>query len=171
MQALGQDPVPLWHALASAMEQPLDAKTIVFSMKIFDLLHCICQGKYADFGDRVPIIADLRIARLSFSAGLVAPPPGVAVPAAMVDAGILLQTNLRVFIDAWSDVSRLAGGLNLFRVDSLAWQLAQPIHEKRDDRRAARTTTEGILKSAGASSAAAARLSTELTFSLEPAQV
>src|SRR5262249_11789945 len=49
----GQDPVPLWHSLADAMGQTLDMKTIVFSMKVFNLFHRISTGRYAAFGDEM----------------------------------------------------------------------------------------------------------------------
>jgi N-glycosylase/DNA lyase len=163
---LGQNPIPLWYALADAMEQSRDAKTIVFAMKIFDLLHRVSTGRYASFGDAVPIVADLRIARLSFSAGLVTPPPGTSVTAAMSEAGTLLQRDQSVFIEAWSSVSRQAGGLNLFRVDSLAWQLAQPVYDYRHDREQARSTLADILRAVGMPVQIAADLGSELTAAL-----
>jgi len=106
--------------LGGCDRQRRNAKTIVFAMKIFDLLHRIAIGRYAAFVD-VPIVADLRIARLSFSSGLVGAPRAQSVPSTLVAAGELLQRDPALFIDAWSRVSTAGRRLNLFRVDSLAW--------------------------------------------------
>ena len=165
LAVLGRDPFRLWDALAEAMKQGRDAKTIVFAMKIFDLLHCASLGEYARFGATVPIVADLRIARLSFSAGVV-PLRGSSVSVAMSDAGTWLRANQPAVIDAWSSISLLAGGLNLFRVDSLAWQLARPVYEHRDDRETARSTITEILQSLGTPHRIARRLAIELTVAL-----
>jgi N-glycosylase/DNA lyase len=46
------------------------AKTVAFAMKVFDLMHRIATGRYVEFPSQVAIVADLRIARITFSSDL-----------------------------------------------------------------------------------------------------
>lgn len=73
IEELGQQPLTLWYGVAAGMRQLPQDKTVAFAMKIFDLMHRIATGRYATFGVDVHIVADLRIARVSLSSGLLRP--------------------------------------------------------------------------------------------------
>jgi N-glycosylase/DNA lyase len=76
MKELGREPLVLWHDLASAMRQLPQTKTVAFAMKVFDLTHRVATGNDALFPADVPIVADLRIARISLSSRLLRPSGG-----------------------------------------------------------------------------------------------
>lgn len=150
-EEIGSDPVALWRSLAETMNQPMHAKTIVFAMKMVDLLHRVRTGAYISFETPLPIVADLRIARVSYSSGIVAPPPGLPVLTAVERAARLLAGNRDVHLDAWQTVANEAGGLNLFRVDSLVWQLSAPIYSWRQQPAKVVPEVVRILRRRGAS--------------------
>ncbi|MFV1995576.1 MAG: N-glycosylase/DNA lyase [Verrucomicrobiales bacterium] len=161
---LGRDPMALWHALASAMRQDLHAKTVVFAIKVFDLMHRIATNRYLDFPSRVPIVADLRIARVSLSSGLLSAPNDQQVKEALVQAGKYASKYTAEIIEAWARVSEGAGGLSLFRIDSLVWQVAEGIYKHRGNPPEAMSKTRKMLEGYGASPEAADLVAHELTF-------
>jgi N-glycosylase/DNA lyase len=163
---LGQQSMALWHELGTAMNQAPQAKTIAFAMKIFDLLHKVATGAYVPFPARVPIVADLRIARVSFSSGLLEPQVGQSVAAAMAQGGTYASSNTGDIIDAWSQVSDAANGLSLFRIDSLIWQIAETIYRYSTDRTAVVQHLLGDLVRVGAQPKVASTLATELTWGM-----
>ena len=91
LDELGRHGEKLWSRLATVMQQSPDAKTIVFAMKCFDLLHKAKAGRYASFGD-IPIIVDLRIARLSLTSGLLVV-PGASMARALQEASTVATAN------------------------------------------------------------------------------
>ncbi len=117
--------VGLWKWLGATLGQPDEAKTIVMAMKIVDLLQLARAGHYLDFGSEIPLPIDLRIARISLTSGLIAPREGGAVGQFMSQAGDIASAQRQLLIQAWRAVAEAAGGLQLLRVDSLAWQLAE----------------------------------------------
>lgn len=162
----GVEPMVLWMDLASAMGQQLDAKTIVFAMKIFDLIHKAETGEYIRFPARVPIIVDIRIGRVSFSSGLIDPPLGWDIDRAMAETNALLQRDKKRILAAWARVSEAAGCLSLFRIDSLVWQVAEPIFKFRKDRSRAQKAVAATLRDYGCGDDIARSIGEELTYAL-----
>lgn len=166
VENLGRHSDRLWSRLASAMGQAPDAKTITFAMKVFDLLHRVVTGRYTQAGEQAPIITDLRIARVSFSAGLLRAPLGLSVVDAVEQAEKLLRQKREPFLHAWEHV-REQGRLNLFRVDSLLWQFAEPIYERRHACAPARHRIVKTLGDVGCAAPLAETVAYELTWALE----
>jgi N-glycosylase/DNA lyase len=162
----GVEPMALWTDLASAMGQELDAKTIVFSMKIFDLMHKAETGEYISFPTCVPIIVDIRIGRVSFSSALIEPPLGWDIDRAIVGVNELLQRDKKRILSAWACVAEATGGLSLFRIDSLIWQVAEPIFKFRQDRMAAQEAVAATLRHYGCGDDIAWSIGEELTYAL-----
>lgn len=125
---------------------PVD-KTIAFAMKLVDLLHHARTGEYAALSN-VPIVLDIRIARVSVSSGIVEI-PDAAVSASLENGERLIQDNRQAFLDAWQEVSNAADGVSLFRIDSLIWQVAKDIFDNRGRRDAAREAVLSTLKPLG----------------------
>lgn len=165
LQELGRSPMPLWHELAVGMRQQPDAKTIAFAMKVFDLLHKITTGGYASFPANVPIVADLRIARVSLSSGLLRPAGG-SVQDAMVQVtknGGFDSATVRA---VWASVAEHAPGVSLFRIDSLVWQVAEPVHRLRQQGDAAKEAVAQALRRYHAPEAVARDVGAEITVAL-----
>lgn len=118
-------PVELWKWLAATLGQPEEAKTVVMAMKLVDLLELAGSGHYLDFGTEIPLPIDLRIARISLTSGLIAPATGGSINQFMGRAGEIASEHRQLLIDAWRAVAKAAGNLQLMRLDSLAWQLAE----------------------------------------------
>ena len=118
-------PVELWRWLAVTLGQPEEAKTVVMAMKLVDLLELAGSGNYLDFGTEIPLPIDLRIARISLTSGLIAPTAGGSINQLMGRAGDIAADHRKILIEAWSAVATAAGDLQLLRLDSLAWQLAE----------------------------------------------
>lgn len=143
---LGKNPMELWSGLAMAMRQKPDDKTIVFAMKIFDLMHKAETGRYVRFPANVPIPVDLRIGRVTLACGLIDAPPGKRIDEAMESIDEMLSKEKGRILAAWARVSEEAGGLSLFRIDSLVWQIGEPIFKHRLDPGAAKVAISGILE-------------------------
>lgn len=162
---VASEPMVLWNRLAGALNQPPDAKTIAFAMKVFDLMHCALAGSYVHFPSHVPIVADLRIARISISSGLLEASDS-SPQQAMTSAGEWLPSVRQEVLSAWSAVSEASGWVSLFRIDSLAWQVAAPIYTMRFDRARAASDVAAMLKNYGATTAVAEDAGVALTASL-----
>lgn len=162
---VASEPMVLWNRLAGALNQAPEAKTIAFAMKIFDLMHRSLAGSYVHFPSHVPIVADLRIARISISSGLLEP-SGCSRQQAMTTAGEWLPSTRQDILSAWSAVSEASGWVSLFRIDSLAWQVAAPIYTMRFDRAGAASAVAAMLKSYGATTAVAGDAGVALTAAL-----
>jgi N-glycosylase/DNA lyase len=152
-------PVELWRWLAATLGQPEEAKTVVMAMKLVDLLALAGSGNYLDFGAEIPLPIDLRIARISLTSGLIAPAAGGSINHLMGRAGEIASEHRQVLIDAWRAVARAAGNLQVLRLDSLAWQLAEAAgtHQWQSD------VTDRLIR-AGSSADAARTLAAELNW-------
>jgi len=148
------------------MGQAPDAKTIALAMKMVDMLHRIVVGRYVTLPGSIPIVADFRVGRVCLSSGLLKPDDGGSCIRAMelvADVTPIPQPTVR---DASARVAAETVGLSLFRVDSLVWQIAEPIYAMRVDAGAARAKVSAFLKECGADDRAADRASRELTVAL-----
>ena len=143
---LGKNPMELWSGLSMAMRQKPDDKTIVFAMKIFDLMHKAETGRYVRFPANIPIPVDLRIGRVTLACGLIDAPPGKRIDEAMESIDDVLSREKGRILAAWARVSEEAGGLSLFRIDSLVWQVGEPIFKNRLDPEAAKVAISKILE-------------------------
>jgi len=166
VEELGREPLVLWRAVAAGMRQLPQAKTIAFSMKVFDLMHRTTTGHYATFPPDVPIVADLRIARVSLSSGLLRPAddaPVLAAMAAVAGAETVDQERVRA---VWAKVAQAAVRLSLFRIDSLAWQVAEPIYRRRRNRTAAEEAVRSVMDGYRPPDGCAGQVATELVAAL-----
>ena len=155
----------LWENLANALGGDRNAKTIVFALKTLGLLHLRATGRRMRLPDELPIPVDLRIARVSLSAGLIAPPAGVDVVAAMENVGQIAADMRGPIIDAWREVAQHIG-LTAPEFDSLLWQIAVPLHSHRRSRPESTRAVSALLEQRGAESAGAQRVADELTWGL-----
>jgi N-glycosylase/DNA lyase len=110
-------------------------------------MHKAETGSYVRFPANIPIPADLRIGRVTISCGLIEVPPGKRVDDAMESIDQVLNREKRRILSAWARISEEAGGLSLFRIDSLVWQVGEPIFKHRRDPATARVTVSKILES------------------------
>jgi N-glycosylase/DNA lyase len=133
-------------------------------MKCFDLLHKAATGRYVVIED-APIIVDLRIARVSLASGLIEI-PGTSVVQSLQNAPEIASSHHQEIVKAWRDVQRQAGGLSLFRIDSLVWQVAEPIYEERHKKTRAIERVAKILTAFGMERRSATLVANELTASL-----
>lgn len=154
-----RQPVELWRWLAVTLGQPEEAKTVVMAMKLVDLLELAGSGNYLDFGTDIPLPIDLRIARISLTSGLIASAAGGSIDQLMGRAGEIASEHRQVLIEAWRAVARAAGDLQLLRLDSLAWQLAEAAGRSEWE-----SNVTDRLIAAGSSADAARRLAAELNW-------
>jgi len=142
---LAEKPMELWSSFSMSMRQKPDDKTIVFAMKIFDLMHKASTGNYVRFPAAIPIPTDLRIGRVTLACGLIDAPPGKRIDEAMESIDEVLSKEKGRILAAWTCVSETAAGLSLFRIDSLVWQVGEPIFRHRRDPAAAKAAVSRIL--------------------------
>jgi len=84
----------------------------------------------------------------------------------MISAQQYAQLERAAILDAWAEVSECAGGLSLFRIDGLVWQVASVIHERRNRPAAAAAGVVAALRDYGASDTSAAQVGAELMRAL-----
>lgn len=111
-----KNPLILWYELAKALNSKLEQKTIVFSMKVFDLVYLIYFGRYANFPEDIPIPVDFHIKNVGISLGII--------------TRYASEEEVR---EAWSIFSkklsnRLNRKISLLRLDSLAWQVGKILY-------------------------------------------
>ena len=113
----------------------------------------------------LPIVADFRVARVSLSSGLLRAAEGGSASAmsAIPDARTFSPQAVRT---VWAEVARAAGTVSLFRIDSLVWQVGEPLYAHRSDRHQAQAVLRSLLEAYGAEEACAQTVAHELTFEL-----
>jgi N-glycosylase/DNA lyase len=163
---IGQQPMELWTRLARAMNQAPDAKTIVAAMKGLDLMVKIETGQYAPFPETVPLLVDLRIARMSLASGLMGSFAPTDRELLMRRIDLYIEEERVAILDAWNVVSVGAGKLSLFRIDGLLWQVAEDVHRLRRHPRSAADAVTAKLAGYGAPPDTAALVAAELTAGL-----
>lgn len=137
---LGKSPMEVWSGLSLSMRQKPDDKTIVFAMKILDLMHKAETGSYIQFPANICIPADIRIGRVALASGLINAPPGMGIAEAMESIDQVLNREKEKILAAWAHVSEEARNLSLFRIDSLVWQVGESIFKNRRAPAVARRT-------------------------------
>lgn len=118
-------PLTVWERLADALDNPMKRKTIVFAMKVYDIIHLIENGTYLDFPQDIPIPCDLQVERVARTSGI-------------TDS----EEEDRVMA-AWAEVAskvsdELDRSISLLRIDSIVWQSGQIIGEHEPSQEAAR---------------------------------
>jgi N-glycosylase/DNA lyase len=100
-------------------------KTIVFAMKVYDIIHLIENGIYLDFPQDIPIPCDLQVERVARTSGITDSEEEDRVMAAWAEVA--------------SNVSdELDRSISLLRIDSIVWQSGQIIGEHEPNQEAAR---------------------------------
>ena len=108
------EPLTVWEELADALDNPMKRKTIVFAMKVYDIIHLIENGSYLDFPTDIPIPCDLQVERVA------------------VTSGITDSESESEVMSAWEAVTKqvtddLGQTVSLLRIDSIVWQSGQII--------------------------------------------
>ena len=155
-------PVEVWHRLARALNNPPHRKTIVFAVKVLDLISLIAEGRYSQLPHTIPIPLDIHVARMAIYSGIVA-------GATLRDAEKACQLRTTVFHEAWGQVARtvserLGRRITTLRIDSLIWQLGNKTAKIRDKHQAQQVITAYLAGKAGISPAAAQRIAETLTY-------
>lgn len=116
-------PLAVWERLADALDNPMKRKTIVFAMKVYDIIHLIENDIYLDFPQDIPIPCDLQVERVAHT------------------SGITDSESEDEVMSAWAEVAsqvsdELGRSISLLRIDSIVWQSGQIIgsHEPSQER-------------------------------------
>ncbi len=146
-------PLNVWEHLADGLNNEMHQKTVVLSMKIYDIAHLIIHGEYLKFPREIPIPCDLQVERVSRTVGVIN----------TEDTGKIL--------DAWAEVmdetsENLSKHTSLLRIDSIIWQAGQIIGENEPDREAAITSLVEHFRDVGIGNSGSRRLAKELTAAM-----
>ena len=146
-------PLMVWERLAETLDNAMDQKTVVFAMKVYDIVHLIVNDTYIDFPTLVPIPCNLHVRRMAEIAGIVADTDDESV--------------LRAWEEVASEVSMLIGqDISLLRIDSIVWQSGQIVsNEGLDPDESVRVLNKHYVE-LGIDGGAARTLANELTWSL-----
>ncbi len=153
-----------WAALAADMRNPPHAKTIVFSIKLVDLMYLQATGRRARLPADMPIAVDIRVARASFASGILYDTAGTPVEVLMRQPTEVLLASRDPHVEAWNLVAGRTG-LSPLRLDSLVWQAAAHLRPGLGAA-SARSSIAGLLVGYGAEPATATRVAAELTHAL-----
>lgn len=110
-------PLLVWERLAEALDNEMNKKTIVFAMKVYDIVHLIVNDTYLDLPTRVPIPCNLHVRRIADIAGIVS------------------DTDDENVLQAWEDVAKevsvlIGHDISLLRIDSIIWQSGQIVSDE-----------------------------------------
>ena len=146
----------LWNCLASTLGTDKSRKTIVFSMKAFDLVNLILEGKYLEFPTDIPIPVDVHVRDVSIASGLISE-----------------YHNDQEIIDAWIKVLRkintgINPKVNLLRIDSILWQAGKKISGVNFDKEYSKSTLFNYFtQEVNLEEKAAMKLAEELTYNVD----
>jgi N-glycosylase/DNA lyase len=154
----------LWQRLAAAMRQEPSAKTIVFAIKLVDLMCFQATGRRAELGE-APIAVDIRVARASLASGVVMPVSAVPVGDLLRLSSEQLLATQEPYLQAWNRVASFTDRSPL-ALDSLVWQAAAHVgpgasHGETTD------AIEEMLRRYGATGDASRRVAKELAAELD----
>ena len=129
---LAENPKEVWYGLAGALNNRPQQKTIVFTMKVLDLITLIVKGCYAKFPPNIPIPLDMHVARMALTSGIVEHRWAGKLTSTIVEE--LMSRNPQVFRNAWAKVSqhvseKIGKHISLLRLDSLIWQIGRKAYE------------------------------------------
>ncbi len=143
-------PLTVWENLAEALDNPMKRKTIVFAMKVYDIIHLIENDTYLNFPEDIPIPCDLQVERVART------------------SGITDSEEENEVMSAWAEVASqvsedLGRPISLLRIDSIVWQSGQIIGEYEPNQDAAREALRGYFDQIGLDEKQAGKLAEELT--------
>lgn len=146
-------PIEVWERVADALDNPMHKKTIIFSMKVYDIIHLIANDSYLNLPADVPIPCDLHVERIAKV------------------SGIVTDTSEESVIAAWASVAeqvsdKLGRSVSLLRIDSIVWQVGQIISKYRLKPAESRKALINHFTAIGIDEEPAQRLATELTSGL-----
>ncbi|MCD6444847.1 N-glycosylase/DNA lyase [Candidatus Bathyarchaeota archaeon] len=115
------DPRGFWIRLAQSLNNELKQKTVVFTVKVFDLFNLVVYGEYLSLPYDIPIPVDVHVARVALSSGIVGDVKEELVRRAwaMVAEGMSKRWRIHV---------------SLLRLDSLVWQIGKIMSRQRFER-------------------------------------
>lgn len=147
------EPVAVWERLAAALDTAPHKKTVVFAMKVYDIVHLIAHDEYLDFPTEIPIPCDLHVERIADTAGIVS------------------DMDEETVRGGWSSVAQhvseaLGRPVSLLRIDSIVWQVGQLVSEHRNDPEHCRQVLVDHFLGIGIEERAAQQLAEELTWRL-----
>jgi len=143
-------PAKVWERLADSMDNSTDAKTVILSMKVYDIAHVIQHSEYLEFPYDIPIPCDLQVERVSRT------------------SGVTNSDKKSDILDTWAEVmervsDRLDEHVSLLRIDSSVWQAGQIIGKHEPNREAAHSALIKHFDEVGVESKPARKLAEELT--------
>lgn len=143
-------PLSVWENLADALDNPMKRKTIVFAMKVYDIIHLIENGTYLDFPQDIPIPCDLQVERVART------------------SGITDSEDENEVMAVWAEVASQAGNnlgrpISLLRIDSIVWQSGQIIGDYEPNQETAREALIEHFEQIGIQKKQVAGLAEELT--------
>lgn len=128
------EPENIWFELSRATGRSLDSKTIVFAMKIVDLLSLIIYGEYSRFRKIKYLPLDFHVARLTLLSGIVEPEEQTNMSLEEAIQALMTQDEHRILVfKAWSKVAEnitetIGKHVSPLRIDSILWQLDKQIY-------------------------------------------
>lgn len=148
---LRENPEKLWRELAQALGSSVNKKTMVFSMKAFDIANLICYGDYLPFPQNIPIPVDFHVKRVTISSGL-----------------LNQYGDDELFRNVWRLVltkvkNNLGRNITLLRLDSLVWQIGKILYKCGYEKGLSQKSIEDYLtKKIGIEKTLAREIATEL---------
>jgi N-glycosylase/DNA lyase len=144
------EPLEVWENLADALDNPMKRKTIVFAMKVYDIIHLIENDSYLDFPAEIPIPCDLQVERVART------------------SGITDSESEDEVMSAWAEVAsqvsdELGRSISLLRIDSIVWQSGQIIGQHEPNQQASRRALTEHFEKVGIESEQANDLAEALT--------
>ncbi|OUJ18425.1 8-oxoguanine DNA glycosylase [Methanonatronarchaeum thermophilum] len=106
-------PTVVWEKLAKSMNNHKEMKTIVFAMKVYDIINHIQHNTYLEIPAETPIPCDIHVKRVAKTSGIT-------------------NQNQENVKKAWNEVAKQINqqtnqNISIFRIDSIIWQLGQII--------------------------------------------
>ena len=146
----------------------MDRKTIVFSMKVLDIVSLIVKGEYANFPIRVPIPLNYHVTAMAIASGIVKTEE-ISYEWNKVEK--LQNQYHNKFLRAWEYTTEKASkilekDLSLLRLDSLVWQLSKTAKKHNFQKWKCQQIFEQYLTEAKANPQAAKQAAVELTYNM-----
>jgi N-glycosylase/DNA lyase len=143
-------PLTVWEHLAEALDNPMKRKTIVFAMKVYDIIHLIENGSYLDFPQDIPIPCDLQVERVAHTSGITDSEDEDEVMAVWAEVASRVSDDL-------------GRPISLLRIDSIVWQSGQIIGDHKVSQEASREALIEHFERIGIRETEAGKLAEELT--------
>ncbi|RZN60469.1 N-glycosylase/DNA lyase [Methanonatronarchaeum sp. AMET6-2] len=147
------EPTEVWNKLAVSMNNNREMKTIVFAIKVYDLINHIEHGEYLEIPPETPIPCDIHVKRVAKT------------------SGITEDKDEKKTKKAWSEVTRQINqkhkeNISILRIDSIIWQLGQIISKNKQNPIECRKQLKRYLKELEIPQEPANELTIQLTHNL-----